>query len=69
MNKEIVINYWWTDENDSDTIDEKFQAELEEMAMDRIKYLLTEGYVEGQLVGEIDDKSFNGYVTIKKNSN
>ena len=64
MEKEMIITYSWWD-SDEKEIPEKYKEELQELAIDRIKYLLSEGYVEGQLCAEIEDTVFNGFVTIK----
>ena len=66
MQKQISFS-WWQGNDIHKEISYLHQSELLRAAGNKIAEMINEGYVEGQLLHEIDDIQFAGYWAIYQN--
>lgn len=72
MKRQIMIKYWWKCEKLKE-IPQKLQETLEELAEDRIFYMMEDGCTSGELIADVnipetseDNYQFRGWWEITK---
>ena len=66
MKRRLNIKYHWEDPDEKYLIPKEHITLLEEDAWERIAHMIPKGYTSGELITNIDDRTYYGWWSVTK---